>query len=111
MGLINGIIAVYYRIDSFIVTLGTGTFLQGLTLYMTGGLTTSGVPDSLVDWIVGTRFMNVPLAFFYGLALVTVTWFVFEHTPIGVRLLFVGKSRRVAELNGISVSRTRNSAH
>ena len=34
-------------------------------------------------------------------------WLVFEFTPLGRRILFVGRSREVARLSGIDVSRVR----
>jgi ribose transport system permease protein len=39
-----------------------------------------------------------------------VIWYVFEYTPLGRRMLFVGKSREVARLNGIRVDRVRAGA-
>ena len=34
-------------------------------------------------------------------------WYVFDYTPLGRRLLFVGRGREVARLNGIAVDRVR----
>jgi len=34
-------------------------------------------------------------------------WFIFSKTPLGQRLLFVGRGRAVSKLNGISVDRVR----
>ena len=38
----------------------------------------------------------IPIQFFYALVLMLLIWYVAEHTPLGVRALFVGKSRDVA---------------
>ena len=52
-----------------------------------------------------------PLAFYYGFLLSALVWYVFEFTALGRRLLFVGRGREVARLNGIRVDRVRLVAH
>ena len=49
----------------------------------------------------------MPYAFYYALGAAIVMWYVFDYTPLGRRLLFVGRGREVARLNGISVDRVR----
>lgn len=107
VGFVNGAIVVLVGIDPFIVTLGTGTFIQGVVLWISNSLTISGVSDSLVNAVVANRFLSIPLEFWYGLALMVVLWYVFEFTPVGRRLLFVGRGRSVSRLSGIRVGRVR----
>ena len=57
--------------------------------------------------VVGGRLFGVPYAFYYALAAAIIMWYVFDYTPLGRRLLFVGRGREVARLNGISVDRVR----
>lgn len=106
-GLINAGFILYFRIPSLIVTLGTSTFLTGLILWISGSNTITGVSSSLVQWIVVTRLVGIPIAFFYALLLATALWYFLEYTTAGRRLLFVGRSREVARLSGISVDRVR----
>lgn len=56
---------------------------------------------------MGIRFLGVPLGFYYALAAAVAMWYVFDYTPYGRRLLFVGRGREVARLNGIAVERVR----
>src|SRR5579883_235235 len=107
VGFVNGAIVVLVGIDPFIVTLGTGTFIQGVVLWISNSLTISGVSDTLVNAVVANRFLSIPLEFWYGLALMVVLWYVFEFTPVGRRLLFVGRGRSVSRLSGIRVGRVR----
>ena len=46
VGLINGLLITIFRIHSLIVTLGTGTFLHGVTLWLSDSMTISGVSSS-----------------------------------------------------------------
>src|SRR4051812_17343565 len=102
VGLINGAFVVIFGIDSFIVTLGTGTFLGGVVLWISNSETFAGISSQLTGPVVVERFLGVPLAFYYGLAVVIVLWYFLEYTSLGRQLLFVGRSRSVARLNGLT---------
>lgn len=107
VGAINGAFVTLIGIDPFIVTLGTGTILNGLVIWLSNSQTISGVSNTLVDAVIGTRLLGISLGFWYGLVLCAVVWFVFEYTPLGRRLLFVGRGRRVASLSGFNLTRLR----
>jgi ribose transport system permease protein len=106
-GVINAWFILYFRIPSLIVTLGTGTFINGIVLWMSGSMTISGLDDALTDWVVVRRIFGIPMAFYYALALVAAIWYFFDYTTPGRRLLFVGRGREVARLSGIRVTRVR----
>jgi ribose transport system permease protein len=107
VGLVNGAFIVLFGIDSLIVTLGMGTLVSGIVLLISDGQTFAGIDTALTDAVVGTRVLSIPLEFYYGLLLVTAVWYVFEYTSLGRRLLFVGRGRDVARLNGLRVDRIR----
>ena len=106
-GLVNAGFILYFRIPSLIVTLGSGTFINGVVLWMSGSMTVSGVSSALTDWVVVRRLFGIPLAFYYALLLCVLLWYFFEYTTTGQRLLFVGRGREVARLSGIRVDRAR----
>jgi ribose transport system permease protein len=107
VGVVNAATILYFRIDSLIVTLGTGTFIGGIVLWMSDSNTISGISPGLVEWVIVKRIFNVPIAFYYVLALALAMWYVFELTPLGRRMLFVGRGRNVARLSGVNVERVR----
>lgn len=106
-GLLNAFFTLYFRIHSLIVTLGTGTFLHGLTLWVSNSRTIGGIDWSLVNAVILTRFLGIPLAFYYALALALILVYVFGFTSLGRKALFVGRGREVARLSGIPVTRMR----
>lgn len=106
-GAVNGIICVGVGIDPFIVTLGTGTFINGLTLWISKSTPISGVSGSLVNWIVVKRLGGLSYEFFYLVIIAAVIFYVFDYTPVGRRILIVGKGREVARLSGIKVKKIR----
>jgi ribose transport system permease protein len=107
IGALNGGLVVLLGIDSFIVTLGTGTVSNGIVLWISDSTTVSGVPNFLLDWVIGNRLLGISLAFWYGLLLTFLLWYMFTYTALGRRLLFVGRGRNVSRLSGIAVGRLR----
>lgn len=106
-GAINGAISVGVGIDPFIVTLGTGTFINGVTLWISKSTPVSGVSSHLVDFTVVHRLGGLSYEFFYLLIIAALLWYIFDYTPLGRRILIVGKGREVARLSGIRVKRIR----
>jgi ribose transport system permease protein len=107
IGIVNGGLIVLLGIDSFIVTLGTSTFISGVVLWISDSRTIGGISSDLVDNVIIDRFLGVPLAFWYALALAAAMLYLLEFTPTGRRLLFCGRGRSVARLSGLSVGRLR----
>ena len=107
IGCVNGCLVTFFDIDPLIVTLGMGTVLSGGVLWISNSNTISGVSQTLVNLVVGRRFLGISLEFYYGLALAVVLWYVFEYTALGRRLLFVGRGRSVSRLSGLRVQRLR----
>jgi ribose transport system permease protein len=109
-GAVNGAIVVLLRVDSFIATLGSGSFISGLVLWMSDSNTIGGISDALVDPVIVWDLLGIPLAFFYGLLLCALVWYFLEYTASGRRLLFVGRGRSVARLSGVRVGVARAGA-
>ncbi len=110
VGAVNAFFILWLGIHSLIVTLGTGYFINGVVLWMSGSNVISGVSMDLVNVVILTRFLGVPLSFWYASVLTVVIWYVFQHTALGRRLLFVGRGREVARLSGVNVIRMRAGA-
>lgn len=107
IGAVNAFIILKLKIDSFIATLGMGSVLSGIALWITSGGALTGLSQTLVDDVVIRRLFGISYEFYYSLVLMALLWYVFRYTAIGRRLLFVGKNREVARLSGVRVSRIR----
>lgn len=105
VGLINGALVEFAQIDSFIATLGTGSILYALTGWITGGARIvpgiHGLPVGFTN-LTNSRFLTLPITFYYVVGLVVVLWLCLEHLPVGRYLYVVGANPRAAELVGIS---------
>jgi len=107
VGLVNAFFIIVVRIPSLVVTLGTTSLMTGLVQWMTNSSTIGGIDNGLVMAVVGGRLFGVPYAFYYAIVAAILMSYVFDFTPLGRRLLFVGRGREVARLNGIAVDRVR----
>ena len=106
-GIVNGLLITVFRIHSLIVTLGTGTFLHGFTLWMSDSMTISGISQKLINVVIIDRLFGVPLEFYYAVGLAALIWYLLDYTALGRRILFVGRGREVARLSGINTDRVR----
>ncbi len=107
VGLLHSLFIVYFRVPSLVVTLGSTSLMSGIVQWMTNSSTIGGIDNGLVMAVVGHRLFGLPYAFYYALVAGLLIWYIFDYTPLGRRLLFVGRGREVARLNGIAVDRVR----
>jgi ribose transport system permease protein len=101
IGLFNGILVTKVGISSFIATLGSGTVISGISLYVSAGnLLFAGVPQALKSFAQGFWF-QIPILTVVAAACALLLWYITEHTPLGRRLYAVGMGRNAARLSGV----------
>lgn len=105
-GVVNGILAVYIGVNTIVVTLGMGTLLLGLALWVSDLQPVSGLPVSFSNIALHSVF-GLPAGFWEGLALMLAFAYVLHLTPLGLHMRFVGANREVSRLSGVRVNRVR----
>lgn len=101
VGAVNGILIGYAGINSFIVTLATGTIASGATLYLSNGeVLYAGIPRTLTQFGQG-YYGPVPAITVLAIVLAVITWFVLAKTLLGQRLYATGLGREPARLTGV----------
>lgn len=108
IGAVNAFVVVVLRIDSFIGTLATSSFLSAFVL-MTSNNAIISSPRLLgtIQKVANKSLGGWTLPVFYLLALSLILWFVTEHTGIGRRIYATGFNRETARLSGVGVDRIR----
>lgn len=108
VGIANGLLVEFARIDSFIATLGTGSVLYALTGWITEGARIvpgpKGLPPAFTD-LYDSSLLGIPVPAFYVLALAIALWLLLERLPLGRYLYVIGSNARAAELVGIPTRR------
>ncbi|HEY2551007.1 MAG TPA: ABC transporter permease [Streptosporangiaceae bacterium] len=101
-GLINGLLIVKLGVDSFVTTLGMMTALSGLAFAFTSNQVITNLPSDLLT-LARQQILGFPTVVWIGWVLVAVAWYVYQRTPFGRYLLFIGGSRESARLAGLRV--------
>jgi len=101
LGLLHGFFSITLGGDQVVSGMGIWILGFGLTTYI-GNPYTGPLGMERIPTILGLS------PFFYvGIALVVITWFVLSKTSLGLRIRSVGENPSVAEVSGISVTKTR----
>jgi ABC-type uncharacterized transport system permease subunit len=101
LGLLHGFFSITLGGDQVVSGMGIWILGFGLTTYIgnpyTGPLGMDRIPTIL----------SLSPFFYLGIALAVVTWFVLAKTSLGLRIRSVGENPSVAEVSGVSVTKTR----
>jgi ribose transport system permease protein len=109
IGAFNALLVVGIGVNGFVATLGTLTALEGLGLAISGGQVLTGVSTHVVSVATKSVFGLQAMTWYVWLIALAL-WYVFERTPTGRFLLFVGGNPRAALLAGLSVVKIRSLA-
>lgn len=108
IGLVNGLLVAKAKINSFIVTLGMMTILQGAIYTLTGGNSVSlSSPDAFAvsDWLAMMIFPLVTPRVIITVVLVIAASIFMKKTRIGRNFYMVGGNSQTAWLAGINTDR------
>jgi ribose transport system permease protein len=107
-GLVNAIVVVGLRVDSFIATLATGSLIQSFLTLMTQGIPITDPRLSGPFSKIGqSSIAGITLPVVYVVIAATAIWFVLEHTAAGRRLYATGFNAESARLAGVKTTRLR----
>lgn len=103
IGLVNGLLIVRARIDSFIATLGMSSVLLAVIAWISSSQQILGLPDGFQK-LGNTELLGLTLPVFMMLGVALVAWYVLERTPVGRRVYATGGNLEAARLAGVRVS-------
>ncbi|MBD9724276.1 ABC transporter permease [Streptomyces caniscabiei] len=109
IGVVNGVVVVVLRVDSFIATLATGALIQSLITMVTNDSSITGV-QLLAEPFASIAQLDaggITLPVMYLLLAAVAIWFLLEHTATGRRLYATGFNADAARLQGVRTDRLR----
>lgn len=106
IGLVNGILSTYGRIQPFVATLATMSACSGLALFITNGSPVTGFPGWFAD-ITTLRVLGLPLEFIILVSVYLIVAYWLHFRPSGRALYAIGGNEEVARLSGINTRRTK----
>jgi simple sugar transport system permease protein len=105
IGMVNGYVTAFHRMQPFIVTLATMTILSGLALRLTGGYSIPIMPDSWLRAFGQWRAGPVPIAAVIAAVAAILGWIVLTRTPFGRYVTALGSNAQSLRRNGVNIRR------
>ena len=104
-GIVNGVLVSVMKLQAFIVTLVTMTFLRGATLVFTNGKPiTVNDGGALFENIGGGYLFNIPIPIYITLILFVVGHYILTNTRFGRYTYAIGGNEEATKLSGIKVN-------
>ena len=106
LGAINGLGVTKGKLAPFIMTLGSLTALQGVSLYLA-----NGSPQNWIDTGIDFKFLGqgtllgIPVPVYIFAVVFLISLYVLKYTEFGRNVYAVGDSREAARLSGINTKK------
>ncbi len=104
-GAFNGVMTVYGRIPSFIVTLASMGIFRGIVLVWTQGKPISGLPENFSFWGAEYLLGIIPISTVISIILVIISYLMIHRTKHGVYIKSIGANSEAAILSAIPINR------
>jgi simple sugar transport system permease protein len=107
LGLINGLIVVYTRLHSFIVTLAMMLIARGILVWASGGLPQRlYLPESFANIISGRGLLGFRMSLLWFLIFAAGATFLLLRTRFGNWTMAIGNNEEAARTLGVPLTRT-----
>jgi simple sugar transport system permease protein len=104
IGLVTGALVAYTGVHPILVTLGTNSIIDGISIYLTRGTIISGLPESFL-WIGSGTIAGIPFAFLLFLAIAGIIGIILRRTPFGISVFMIGSNLEATRYSGIDTKR------
>lgn len=105
VGLVNGFLVTFFRLPSFLVTLGMTGLIAGLSQQYTNLQAVPTLDSTFNDVFGSGSVVGVPSLIIWTIVVLAVGHYVYRHTRIGAHVLAVGDDARSARVSGIKADR------
>ena len=104
IGLVTGALVAYTGVHPILVTLGTKSLIDGISIYLTRGTIVSGIPQAYAA-LGNATLLGVPLSFFVLVAAGFVVGLVLRRTPFGIACAMIGSNLEATRFSAIDTKR------
>lgn len=105
IGLVNGILITFFKINSLIATLGTLGICTGLGFVLSHGSDVTGLPTNLQNSFGLATVAQIPYIAILALAILLFLAVLLRYSRFGTRTLAIGSNRIAADRAGLAVNR------
>lgn len=102
IGLINGALTAYGKLQSFIVTLAALTAVRGIALLITGGYSTP-IDSAFLLPLGAGKLLGLYTPTWIAIVTVAFAWYLFNHTRFGRYIIAVGSNAESLRRAGVDI--------
>ncbi|TCL71426.1 ABC transporter permease [Rhizobium sp. BK251] len=104
IGLVTGSLVAYTGVHPILVTLGTKSLIDGISIYLTRGMALSGVPE-IFTRIGSSTVFGVPVIFLILIAAAILLGVILRRTAFGISCAMIGSNVEAARYSAIDTKR------
>ena len=106
VGLCNGLVVSYLKVQPFIATLGMQQVVYGICLVYTGGTPIGSLNKNFTS-LASNTIIGVPVLIWIALIVAGCFWFLYNKTRHGKYMYAIGGNEAAAEVAGVNVNATK----
>ncbi|HML36440.1 MAG TPA: ABC transporter permease [Bacillota bacterium] len=107
IGTVNGMILIHTGLPSFLITIGTLTILQGLSMELAHSNSIPIYNKTFTQVFGNGKVFGIPVMILWCLLCMVIAFVLLRKRPFGSKVLAIGGNCKAAEYSGINVARTR----
>jgi simple sugar transport system permease protein len=104
IGFLTGFLVANMNVHPILVTLGTKSLIDGISIYLTRGTVIAGLPESF-QWIGNGTIIGVPVPFLILIVVAAVIGIIMTRTPFGISVHMMGSNLEATRYSGIDTKR------
>ena len=104
IGGLNGAVTAYLAVHPILVTLGTRTLVDGISIAWTRGKVVSGFPKGLI-WLANGTVLGGPVSMWVFLLCAGIVGLLLRRTPWGRAVYMIGSNEQATRYSGIDTKR------
>ena len=106
VGLCNGLVVSYLKVQPFIATLGMPQVVYGICLVYTGGTPIGSLNKNFTS-LASDTILGIPVLIIIALIVAGCFWFLYNKTRHGKYMYAIGGNEAAAEVAGVNVYATK----
>ena len=106
IGLCNGLVVSYLKVQPFIATLGMQQVVYGICLVYTGGTPIGSLNKNFTS-LASNTIIGIPVLIWIALVVAACFWFLYNKTRHGKYMYAIGGNEAAAEVAGVNVNATK----
>src|SRR4051812_3232235 len=104
IGLVTGLLVANMGVHPILVTLGTKSVIDGVSIWLTRGTVVSGLPESF-QWLGNGVIQGVPVPFLVLILASVAVGLVLTRTSFGISVYMLGSNLEATRYSGVDTKR------